>query len=116
MSANPSIILSEPQFLYMSLELSASSWKLAFTPSQGQKPRIRDVPAGELCQLESEIALAKRRFKLSEEATVISCYEAGRDAFWIHRCLVSLGVQSHIVGTTTFCCYYYYYLKQATYG
>jgi len=28
---------------------------------------------------------------------VASCYEAGRDGFWIHRCLVSMGVDSYIV-------------------
>jgi transposase len=34
-----------------------------------------------------EIALAKKKFGLPAEAHVVSCYEAGRDGFWLHRCL-----------------------------
>ena len=34
-----------------------------------------------------EIARAKARFGLSESAAVFSCYEAGRDGFWLDRFL-----------------------------
>src|SRR5262245_32939586 len=31
----------------------------------------------------------------SEDACVVSCYEAGRDGFWRHRSLVAHGVTNH---------------------
>ena len=54
--------------------------------------RDRDLHA-----LELEIARAKVRFTLPADTPVISCYEAGRDGFWLHRYLLSKGIQSIIV-------------------
>ena len=83
--------------LHMSLELSAAKWKLGFSDQLGRKPRVRSMPAGQFDQLQEEIARAKQTFGLAPETPVVSCYEAGRDGFWIHRCLVSMGIESHIV-------------------
>jgi transposase len=69
----------------MAIELSLATWKLAFTVGSGQKPRIRSVPAGSPPCLIDDIVLPKKRFGLPQDASVISCYEAGRDAFWVHR-------------------------------
>ena len=79
--------LPEPPGLYLALELSNRSWKLAFSTGHGQKPRFRNVPARDLDALIREIALARRRFELPDSVPVISCFEAGRDGFWIHRFL-----------------------------
>ena len=83
MSATHKTRSTAPQspVLYMALELSLVTWKLAFTVGSGQKPRIRSVSAGALSCLLDEIRLAKKRFGLREDATVISCYQAGRDGF-----------------------------------
>ena len=83
--------------LHMALELSASKWKLGFADQLGRSPRVRSIEAGQVRQLKAEIAKAKKAFGLPPDAPVISCYEAGRDGFWIHRCLVSMGIESHIV-------------------
>ena len=79
--------LPEPPALYLALELSNRSWKLAFSTGHGQKPRFRNVPARDLDALTREIALARKRFDLPDSVPVISCFEAGRDGFWIHRFL-----------------------------
>ena len=79
--------LPEPPALYLALELSNRSWKLAFSTGHGQKPRFRNVPARDLDALIREIALARKRFELPHSVPVISCFEAGRDGFWIHRFL-----------------------------
>ncbi len=79
--------LPEPPALYLALELSNRSWKLAFSTGHGQKPRFRNVPARDLDALIGEIALARTRFELPDSVPVISCFEAGRDGFWIHRFL-----------------------------
>src|SRR5262249_15587749 len=64
-----------------------TTWNLAFTTGMAQKPRLRPIPARDLDALEREIQRAKHRFGLPEEAPVVSCYEAGRDGFWLHRYL-----------------------------
>ena len=68
--------------LYLAFELGNKDWKLGFTVGFGQKPRERTVLAGDLGGIRREIERAKRRFGLSKEARVLSCYEAGRDGFW----------------------------------
>ena len=60
--------------LYLAFELGNKEWKLGFTVGFGQKPRERTVLAGDLCAVKREIELAKRRFGLSPEARVLSCY------------------------------------------
>jgi transposase len=87
----------ESQVLALSFELGASEWKMAFSPALGQPPRHRTVPAGDLEAVMKEVAAAKARFKLAAETEVVSCYEAGRDGFWIHRALEELGVKNHVV-------------------
>jgi transposase len=83
--------------LAMSLELGASEWKMAFSPGLGQQARHRVVAAGDLEAVKKEIAAAKARFRLPADVQVVSCYEAGRDGFWIHRALEMLGVKNHVV-------------------
>lgn len=87
----------DTQYLAMSLELGASEWKLAFSPGLAQQPRHRVVAAGDLEAVRKEITAAKARFKLPADVRVVSCYEAGRDGFWIHRALRLLGVENHVV-------------------
>ena len=81
----------------MSYELGWTSWKLAFSVGLGQKPRYRAIPARDLKRLEQEIAGARKRFGLPQDAPVVSCYEAGRDGFWLHRHLKSVGIQNEVI-------------------
>lgn len=87
------------QVLYMAFELSDSNWKLAF--GSGGNPRIIQIPARDLKRLSEEIAKAKKRFGLPDGARVVSCYEAGRDGFWIHRYMLSAGVQNIVVDSSS---------------
>lgn len=89
--------LPEPPALYLAFELSKRSWKLAFSTGLGQKPRIRSMPARDLEVLEREIAAARRRFHLDDSVPLISCYEAGRDGFWLHRFLESRAHRHNLV-------------------
>jgi transposase len=81
--------------LHVAFELSASKWRLGL--SDGTGVRQVTVEAGDLKELEAQLAKAKRRFKLEPSAKVSSCYEAGRDGFWLHRWLESLGVENVVV-------------------
>jgi transposase len=53
--------------------------------------------ARRLEELDAEIAKAKKRFGLPAEAPVRSCYEAGRDGFWLHRYLSARGITNVVV-------------------
>jgi transposase len=87
--------------LYVALELGWSKWQLAFTTQAGQKPRLRTIKGRDVKSLEEEIRGAKQRFSLSESSRVVSCYEAGRDGFWLHRHLESVGVESRVVDSSS---------------
>jgi transposase len=87
--------------LYLALELGQRAWKLAFTVGLGQKPRLRTIPARDTDALLTEIAAAKKRFGLPEGAPVASCYEAGRDGFWLHRFLASKKVENLVVDSAS---------------
>jgi len=89
------------QPLYMALELSQAQWRLGFSIGFGQAPRLRKMVARDLPGLMDEIAKSKKRFGLSENAVVLSCYEAGRDGFWLHRYLVAQGVSNQVVDSAS---------------
>lgn len=87
--------------LYIALELGQDKWLLACATAAAQKPRFRPVPARDLARLDQEIAKAKERFGLPVEAPVMTCYEAGRDGFWLHRALSSRGVTNLVVDSSS---------------
>ena len=87
--------------LYMAMEPSTKNWKLAFTGGLGQPPRLRSVAAGDIDSLMDEIRKTKVRFGLPDGTPVLSCYEAGRDGFWIHRCLLHRGIQNNVVDSAS---------------
>lgn len=82
--------------LYLAMELSKAQWKLAFSDG-GAKVRTVTVSGGSIPEVLSAIGQARHKFKMPPQTGVMSCYEAGRDGFWIHRELVSAGIQSVVV-------------------
>jgi transposase len=87
--------------LHMALELSAKTWLLAFRGGGVKKTRRRVVDAGALDVLAHEISLAKAHFGVPPKARVLSCYEAGRDGFWIHRALTARGVENYVIESSS---------------
>jgi transposase len=92
---------SAPAPLYLAFELGWTSWGLAFSTAPAQPPRRVTIPARDLGSLRREIDRARRRFGLSDDAPVRSCYEAGRDGFWLHRFLVSRGIDNAVVDSAS---------------
>src|SRR3989441_738391 len=92
--------VSEPT-LYVAFELSAKQWKLAMTSGFGVEPWLRTVAAGDLRGVERAIQQARARCRLTPAAAVVSCYEAGRDGFWIHRALTQLGMANRVVDSAS---------------
>lgn len=87
--------------LYLACELGSTTWVLAFTTASAQRPRLRRIVAGDLEGLSREMATAKRRFGVSSEGPVQSCYEAGRDGFWLHRWFERAGIPNLVVDSSS---------------
>jgi transposase len=87
--------------LYVAFELGWSQWKLAFASAPADAPRLRTVGARKTQTLLQEIAKAKKRFGLADDAPVYCCYEAGRDGFWLHRWLIAQGLHNLVVDSAS---------------
>jgi len=85
--------------LYIALELSNRKWKLGF--SNGERRRIKTIEAGDWQALRDEIEQAKVRLNCAVDCHVISCYEAGRDGFWIHRALIKDDIENHVLDSAS---------------
>jgi transposase len=81
--------------LLVAMELRNSKWMLAFT--NGQKVRRKSIEARDRGRFIQEVALAKEKLGFEADATVLCCYDAGRDGFWIYRWLVSEGLGCLVV-------------------
>ncbi len=84
-----------PSVFCASFELSASKWKLGF--SDGARRKLATVDAKDWKAVEEEIARARQRFGIEEKAPLFSCYEAGRDGFWIHRELEKRSIRNIVM-------------------
>ena len=92
---------AEGAALYLAFELGEREWKLGFSIGLGQRARERTIKAGDVQALPVEIGLAKKRLGLPETAAVRSCYEAGRDGFWLHRYLVAQEIHNLVVDSAS---------------
>src|SRR5579884_3584587 len=83
--------------LYVAFELSQKKWKLAFSDGKTARARTVTIAAQDWEALSRELGRARLRYGLEAEAKVISCYEVGRESFWLHRALVSRGIENIVV-------------------
>jgi transposase len=67
-------------------------------PMKGREKEEERVTAKRLA---GEIAAAKQWFGMSATAAVRSCYEAGRDGFWLHQHLTSIGIDNRVVDSSS---------------
>lgn len=90
---------SNEAILHMAFDLSHKSWKLAF--SDGKHFRFCGVEGKNLPALSEAIDKAKKKFGLAEGCRIISCFEAGRDGFWLHHHLESIGIKNLVVDSSS---------------
>jgi len=89
-----------PGELYSSFELGDKQWKI--TASDGKRSVSRyGVDAGDTAAVAECLRKAKVRFELPEKAPMHSCYEAGRDGWWLHRWLVEQGIDNIVVDSAS---------------
>jgi transposase len=87
--------------LMMSMELGEGGWLLGFASAFGQRPLRRKIASRDGKALLAQIQWAKQRLGLASDAPVASCYEAGRDGFWLHRFLVAHGIENLVVDSAS---------------
>ncbi len=87
--------------LFIAFELGWEKWRLASGTGLGTKTRQKAIDARDLAALEREIRRARKHFGLPDDARIVTCYEAGRDGFWIHRYLIQAGIESHVVDSSS---------------
>jgi transposase len=86
--------------LYLSFELGDKRWTLTLSDGRGG-PRRYTVSAGAQAEVVACIGKARRRCGLAASAPVHSCYEAGRDGWWLHRWLRAQGIDNLVVDSAS---------------
>jgi transposase len=87
--------------LFVAFELANATWRLALTTDRADRPRHYTVAAGDVTAALAKLERARMQWGLPADARVASCYEAGRDGFWLHRCLAAHGVTNLVVDPTS---------------
>ena len=99
-AAAPTAIQTDLHAIFVSLELSRSTWLItSLSPGGGQKMSKHSGQAGDTAGLRKRFAQLKEkaRARTGRDFPIITIQEAGLDGFWIHRVLQSEGIESHVV-------------------
>src|SRR6478752_9960583 len=85
--------------LHGALELSKNGWLLALQFSDRAQPSLYPIRGGDTEGLMTKLMAARDRWaKVSGKApSIVLCYEAGYDAFWLARFLKARGVECLVV-------------------
>ena len=85
--------------LHGALELSKNSWLLALQFPDRAQPSLYPIRGGDTVGLMAKLTAARDRWaKMSGKApSIVICYEAGYDAFWLARFLKARGIECLVV-------------------
>ncbi len=95
------IQITSAPVLLLAFELGEESWLLGCSRGFGERVLRRKIRSRDTAALMREIALAKEALELAADAPVHSCYEAGRDGFWLHRFLAAHGVANRVIDSAS---------------
>ncbi len=87
--------------VFVAFELGKKEWQLALTSGFGIEPWLQTVAARDWAAVDRALQRERARFGLPAPARVHSCYEAGRDGFWIHRALEQRGIRNRVVDSAS---------------
>jgi transposase len=87
-------------YLFVSLELCNKKWH-ASASDGGTRICEHTVEAGDGQGLLAVVERARTRLHLGKDVPIVSCYEAGRDGFWLHRFLEAHGIRNHVVDSAS---------------
>lgn len=94
-------ITATTRTLMMALELGEEKWKVGFSSAFGEAPLMRNLASRDRKGLLVQMAWARKKLGLPADAPIVSCYEAGREGFWLHRWLESEGVKSLVIDSAS---------------
>jgi transposase len=87
----------EAERLYVAFELGWTKWKLGFCTRLDEKAWVVTIEARDVGAMKKAIVKARARFGASEICAIASCYEAGRDGFWLDRLLKQMDITNVVV-------------------
>ena len=89
--------------ILLAIELSASTWLVAARVPGSEKPHLHRIDGGDTVALLTLISSLQARVARRLDATisVVCCFEAGRDGFWLQRLLTAQGVDTHVLEPTS---------------
>jgi transposase len=96
----PSAIRSDLGAIFVSLELSRSTWLItSLSPGGGEKMSKHSAPAGDISALLARFSEFRQKAfaRTGKSFPIIVIQEAGLDGFWIHRVLQNEGFESNVV-------------------
>ena len=85
--------------IFVSLELSRSTWVITSLAPGSEKMSKHSVRSGDIAALLARLSQLreKARARTGRVFPIITIQEAGLDGFWIHRVLHKEGIESHVV-------------------
>jgi transposase len=98
--AEPAAIRTQLGAIFVSLELSRSTWLMtSLSPGGGDKMSKRAIEGGDVAALLARLAELRRkaRERTGTSHPIIVIQEAGLDGFWLHRVLEDEGCESYMV-------------------
>jgi transposase len=96
----PTTIRTDLGAIFVSLELSRSTWVItSLSPGGGEKMSKHSVAGGDIAGLLERFAQLreKARARTGKNFPILVIQEAGLDGFWIHRTLQKEGIESYVV-------------------
>jgi transposase len=84
--------------IFVAIELSHKSWLVTMHSPDRDRISRHKVGSGDHAGLLALIDRVRERTAgaLGAAPTVVSCYEAGYDGFWLHRLLLAAGITNHV--------------------
>jgi transposase len=85
--------------VFVAIELSGKDWLTAVQSPRQERPGRHKLAAADARGLWAVIERERAALQRDgwAEVRVVTCYEAGRDGFWLHRFLVAQGAASWVV-------------------
>jgi transposase len=94
---------NEQATLFVALELSDATWLVALHSPIADKISLHRIDGGDtgklLALIEKKREQAARQ--LGRTVRIVSCYEAGRDGFWLHRFLIRRGIDNRVLDSAS---------------
>ena len=96
----PTLVRHEPGAIFVSLELSRSTWLItSLSPGGGQKMSRHQLRSGDVAGLLTRLSQLREKCqaRTGRLYPLSVIHEAGLDGFWIHLLLQNEGIESHVV-------------------